>query len=98
MRGQQSFSNKEKNMSIIYNISNLLKRVKPDMENNDFEYEEEMKNLKQAHKEWTQAEIYFESVKDDELIDHAIYNLEAAKKKYFYLLNRVREKIAKEKA
>lgn len=98
MSKEQAFCNKEKNMSIIYSISNLLKRVKPGMNSNDFEYEEEMKNLKQAHKEWTQAEIYFENVKEDELIDHAIYNLEAAKKKYFYLLSRVREKVAKENA
>ncbi|MGO1369929.1 MAG: DUF2508 family protein [Senegalia sp. (in: firmicutes)] len=95
---EKALCNKEKNISIIYSISNFLKRVRPGMDNKNFEYEEEMKNLKQAHKEWTQAEIYFENVKDDDLIDHAIYNLEAAKKKYFYLLSKVRERVLEENA
>lgn len=39
-----------------------------------------------AHKEWEQAKSFFNEVNDPELIDHAIYAMEAAERKYIYLL------------
>ncbi|MCL6588733.1 MAG: YaaL family protein [Firmicutes bacterium] len=43
-----------------------------------------------AHQEWKYARLYFDSVTDPDLIDHAIYNLEATEKKYTYLLKKAR--------
>jgi hypothetical protein len=45
----------------------------------------------EAKKEWRQAMAYFEHVKDRELVDYAIKNLEAAEKRYNYLLRQLRE-------
>ena len=48
-------------------------------------------NLRKAHTEWKQAETYFENVTDPDLIDHAIYQIEASRTKYTYLLRIARE-------
>ncbi|MDI6601855.1 MAG: YaaL family protein [Thermoanaerobacteraceae bacterium] len=42
--------------------------------------------IERAKEEMQYAENYFESVSDPDLIDHAIYYREAARKKYAYLL------------
>ncbi|WP_252187583.1 DUF2508 family protein [Anaeromonas gelatinilytica] len=98
-KAEKIFSNTSKTRGIVYNISRFLEGMKSNMENKkEISHEEEMENLKEAHKEWKQAELYFQNVTNDELIDHAIYNMEAAKKKYFYLLNQLREKISEENA
>lgn len=39
-----------------------------------------------ALREWHAAEQHFQSVSDPELVDHAIFSLEAARRKYIYLL------------
>lgn len=39
-----------------------------------------------AHREWEEARALFEEVKEPELVDHAIYAMEAAERKYVYLL------------
>lgn len=44
-----------------------------------------------AHREWQAAQQYFQMVSDPELVDHAIYNLEAAQRKYVYLFRRLRD-------
>jgi hypothetical protein len=46
--------------------------------------------VKQAYREWVTAQQYFQSVSEPALVDHAIYMLEAAERKYMYLLNQVR--------
>lgn len=45
-----------------------------------------------AHREWVSAKQYFQSVSEPPLVDHAIYLLEAAERKYMYLLNQLRER------
>lgn len=42
--------------------------------------------INRAHEEWKSAEQFFHTVSDPDLIDHAIYRLEAAKSHYMYLL------------
>jgi len=42
--------------------------------------------IERAKEEMQYAENYFESVYDPDLVDHAIYYREAARKKYDYLL------------
>ncbi|ARE89810.1 YaaL family protein [Clostridium formicaceticum] len=47
--------------------------------------------IKKARAEWESAEKTFHSVSDPDLIDYAIYNVEATKAKYIYLLKRAKE-------
>ncbi len=42
--------------------------------------------LQDAHREVQEAENLFARVKDEEMIDYAILNLQAAEKRYHYLL------------
>lgn len=45
----------------------------------------------QAHQEWEQAKALFNEVRDPELVDHAIYTIEAAERKYIYLLRQAKK-------
>ncbi|NLG87293.1 MAG: YaaL family protein [Firmicutes bacterium] len=47
--------------------------------------------IEEAHLEWQRARRFFESVTDPDLIDYAIYNLQAAERRYAYLLKLVRQ-------
>lgn len=49
------------------------------------------KLVNQARDQWQLAREYFEFVKDPELVDLAINNLEAAERRYNYLLKQLRE-------
>ncbi|WP_109840467.1 DUF2508 family protein [Schnuerera ultunensis] len=51
-----------------------------------------LENLKKAQEEWKNKEVYFQSVTDPDLVDHAIYELEASRIKYIYLLKKVKER------
>lgn len=42
--------------------------------------------VNKAKEEWLDAKKYFGEVTEPELIDHAIYRIEAAEKKFVYLL------------
>jgi hypothetical protein len=53
----------------------------------EFALEEE---IKKSYQEWQKAQQYFECVTEPELIDHAIFLEEAAKRKYIYLLNKAK--------
>lgn len=62
------------------------------LKNSSAESEKIIKEIKQAQNDIKNAENFFQNVTDIELIDVAIYELEAKKSKYQYLI-----KIAKEK-
>lgn len=47
-------------------------------------------DVKRAYDEWQAAQNYFENVSDPDLIDFAIYDLEAARRRYVYMLKKVR--------
>jgi hypothetical protein len=49
-------------------------------------------SLHSAQQEMYDAENFFDNVVDPELVDHAIYKMEAAKTKYVYLLKQARDK------
>ncbi|SHK60144.1 YaaL family protein [Paramaledivibacter caminithermalis] len=55
------------------------------------EDEQILENLRMAHEDWKNAEKFFENVTDPDLIDHAIYRIEAAKTRYTYLLKLAKE-------
>jgi hypothetical protein len=42
--------------------------------------------INKAKEEWDDAKKLFDEVTDPDLIDHAIYRIESAEKKYMYLL------------
>ncbi|NLZ52746.1 MAG: DUF2508 family protein [Thermoanaerobacteraceae bacterium] len=46
--------------------------------------------IRKAHQEWVRAQKYFQWVSDPELVDHAIFTEEAARRKYIYLLNQAK--------
>lgn len=48
-------------------------------------------DVKKAFSDMKAAENYFDSVDDPDLIDFAIYDLQAAKKKYAYMLKKARQ-------
>lgn len=46
--------------------------------------------IREAQQEWVRAQKYFQWVSDPELVDHAIFAEEAARRKYIYLLNQAK--------
>jgi hypothetical protein len=56
------------------------------------ENQELINMIYKARQEMQDAQCYFDNVTDPELVDHAIYKMEAAKSHYVYLL-----KVAKDK-
>ncbi len=48
--------------------------------------------IEQARLEWLDAQRYYNTVSDEDLVDHAVYMMQAAEKKYIYLLKQAREK------
>ena len=44
--------------------------------------------INDAQREWQEAQNYFNNVSDPELVDHASYLLQAAERKYMYLLKK----------
>lgn len=60
------------------------------------ESEEMLKNVALAFKEWKERESLFENIDDPELVDYAIYQMEASRLKYVYLLNKLRKIEVKE--
>lgn len=46
----------------------------------------QQKEVHKALEEWKAAAAYFQSVTDPELVDYAVYGMEAAQKRYIYLL------------
>ena len=47
-----------------------------------------MQEVQRAHAEWMAAQNYFENVAEPDLVDYAIYELEAARRKYMYMLKK----------
>ncbi len=49
-------------------------------------------NIRKARNEWLEARAYFDLVSDPDLVDHAIYLLEAAESKYSYLIKQKKDR------
>ena len=49
-------------------------------------------NVAQALARWKAAMEFYENAKDPELIEFAIYDMEAARRRYVFLLKRSKEK------
>lgn len=80
------------------NIEKVFDRVKnrfrPYLEEKKIVKEEEptlSEEIREAHGQWIDAKQYFNNVSDPELIDYATYRIEAAKARYMYLLNQLKD-------
>ncbi|GAW93631.1 YaaL family protein [Calderihabitans maritimus] len=47
--------------------------------------------IERAHAEWLAAKNFFEEVTDPDLVDEAIYRLEATEKRYMHLLRQAKQ-------
>lgn len=54
--------------------------------------EHELFLLEKARQDWLAAIALFNSVYEKDLVDHAIYNLNAAERRYVFLLKEARKK------
>jgi hypothetical protein len=69
----------------------LAHRSKPSMKfSHDTDKHQILNSLAKARREWRAAEKYFDNVSDSDLVDYAIYSIEAEKKKYIYLLKQAK--------
>jgi len=46
--------------------------------------------IKSAYREWEDAKNYFEYVSEPELVDYAVFAIEAAKRRFMYMLRKCR--------
>ena len=58
------------------------------MKNKEDQHEQRAAQVLRAMEQWQEAQRYFESVSDTDLVDYAIYEAEAARRKYMLLLKR----------
>ncbi|HLR21514.1 MAG TPA: DUF2508 family protein [Tissierellaceae bacterium] len=75
-------------------IMNLIQKLKSSLLRDGVELNEKerlIRSAKEAHKEWLAKEEYFNDVTDPDLVDFAIYDIEASKRKYTYLLKKVKK-------
>lgn len=59
--------------------------------NTDDERREIIEDIKIAKEKWLEKEKFFQEVTEAELIDFAIYELEASKIRYMYLLKKLKK-------
>ncbi|MFA5523213.1 MAG: YaaL family protein [Tissierellales bacterium] len=79
-------------MDNIKNLNQFINKLKSNFTTNEISEDEKfLDQLSQAHEEWQNAEIYFQSITEPDLIDYAIYKMEASRTKYIYLLKQARE-------
>lgn len=67
------------------------KDKKDDKDDKEKDRDELLKTISLAHSEWKDKENFFEAVTDPDLIDYAIYEIEASRRKYIYLLKKMKE-------
>lgn len=75
----------------IMNKKSIINSVMSNM-NIKNESKEIIDDINKAKKEWQIANEYFNLVHDPDLVDYAIYTLDAAKKKYVYLLSQAKKR------
>ena len=61
------------------------------MKNKEKQQDQRAADVLKAMEQWQEARRYFESVSDTDLVDYAIYEAEAARRKYMLLLRRYAE-------
>ncbi len=72
---------------MIGNVLNSLQGISEKDENAEL-----INIIFRARQEMLDAQNYFDNVTDNELVDHAIYKMEAAKSQYVYLLKLAKDR------
>lgn len=76
------------------NITNALQKIQYYLKNSENNDSKPLPSLavvvEEARQEWLNAQYYYNTVSDQDLIDHAVYLMQAAEKKYIYLLKQAR--------
>lgn len=72
-------------------LTNWLRGRQP-IEAETSEFDKLRLEIEQAHLEWSIAKQHIDHVSEPELIDHAIYHLEATERKYGYLLREAKKR------
>lgn len=88
---------KEKSLQVKQGLLESIKGIMKSIAKSIFKYEDlneeekeermRKKLIHDAHRQWMEKEEYFRCVSDSDLVDFAIYDMEASKRKYMYLLN-----------
>ena len=74
--------------NLIDNLKSFYaKREEPEFVSAEQEYVDE---AARALEQWRAAENYFNSITDPDLVEYALYEVEAARRKYEYLLRKIR--------
>lgn len=75
-------------------FSNLMNSIKDKINYNKERQKDDalVELIQKAQKEWIDKENYFDYATDTDLVDFAIYDIEASKRKYAYLLKLIRKK------
>lgn len=89
-RVDRSLKHRKNENGFLNNIGTFYAQV---INGEDIRTEEDkmVDTIKSAHEEWKNAESFFQSATDPDLIDYAIYRVEAAKTRYTYLMKVARE-------
>ncbi len=83
---------KEKNISNKLSILNLFTNIKLKFNSQQkFEEKNLIEMIKEAHTEWKNSEKYFNDATDPDLIDYAIFKVEANRTKFRYLIKQAKE-------
>ncbi|MTI48796.1 YaaL family protein [Sporosalibacterium faouarense] len=82
---EQSFESKNGFLNFLVSIK---EKVTPSKES---EKDKLVNMIKEAHNEWQQAESFFQDATEPDLIDYAIYRVEATKTKYRYLIKQAKQ-------
>lgn len=80
--------------SIIEGLGRLFLKLKLKLVGRDDKKDDReviLKSLKEAEKEWKTKEEYFNHATDPDLVDFAIYDIEASRRKYSYLLKKLKK-------
>ncbi|KEO81457.1 YaaL family protein [Tumebacillus flagellatus] len=75
----------------LQRVTNWLRGRGP-LEEEPSDFEKLRQEIEAARKEWAIAQQHIDHVCEPELIDHAIYYLEAAERKYGYLLREAKKR------
>lgn len=76
--------------SFVSALGDLYNRISQTKARETDEDKELAQCVFKAYEEWQSAENFFHSISDPDLIDHAIYKLEASKARYVYLLKQAK--------
>ena len=77
---------------LFFGETDVIHSPEEEIQGEEAEGEELLAQVEQARQEWLAARSLFDSAVDSALIDYAILSLEAAERKYVYLLNQAKRR------